>query len=132
MGGLRFFRLAAAVGAALAAMPAAVSAQPAAQPQNQCFLTANIAGFNAPDKRTVYVRVGVNQIYRLDLMTDCLSLPFRLSIGLQTTPGQPWVCSPLDATVLYNTGGIQQRCPVSAIHKLTPDEVASLPKKDRP
>jgi hypothetical protein len=132
MTGLRFFGIAALAGAALSVLPVAANAQPARASSNQCFLTRNIDGFNAPDSHTVYVRVGVNQFYRLDLMTDCLELPFRLSIGLETTPGEAWVCSPLDATVIYHTGGIPQRCPVKAIHKLTPEELAALPKRDRP
>ena len=132
MTGLRFFGMAALAGAALAAFTAAANAHPAGGSPNQCFLTRNIDGFNSPDSHTVYVRVGVNQFYRLDLMTDCLELPFWLSMGLETTPGEAWVCSPLDATVIYHTGGIPQRCPVKAIHKLSPDELAGLPKRDRP
>jgi hypothetical protein len=34
--------------------------------------------------------------------------------------------------VVYHETGMRERCPVSAMHKLTPDELAALPKKDRP
>ena len=111
-----------------------VSAQPAAGSShgNQCFLRSNINGFQAPDDRTVYIRVGVNDIYRLSLMVDCTSLSFRQGIGLESTPGDPWICSPIQATVVYRDVGIRNRCPVSDIHKLTPDEIAALPKRDLP
>ena len=111
-----------------------VSAQPAADSShgNQCFVRSNINGFQAPDDRTVYIRVGVNDIYRLSLMVDCTSLSFRQGIGLESTPGDPWICSPIQATVVYRDVGIRNRCPVSDIHKLTPDEIAALPKRDLP
>ena len=110
-----------------------VSAQPAAADSghgNQCFLRSNINGFQAPDDHTVYIRVGVNDIYRLSLMVDCTSLSFRQGIGLESTPGDPWICSPIQATVVYRDTGIRNRCPVSDIHKLTPAEIAALPKRD--
>lgn len=126
--------------AAAALAPAAVQAQPAAPPAskpadkqaNPCFYARNVNGFNAPDNHTVYIRVGVSDVYRLDLMMDCLDLTFRQSLGIRSTPGSSWICSPLDAEVVYRDVGAPQRCPVTAIHKLTPAEVAALPKRDRP
>ena len=114
--------------------PVAV-AQPAAADSgqgNQCFYTRNINGFQAPDDRTVYIRVGVRDIYRLSLMVGCTGLTFRQGIGLESTPGDSWICSPIQATVVYRDTGIRNRCPVSDIHKLTPAEIAALPKRDLP
>ena len=107
-------------------------AYPADKQAGQCFLSRNVNNFTAPDDHTVYVRVGVNEIYRLDLMTDCIDIPFRQSLGLESMPGNPWICSPLDATIVTRDTGIPQRCPVKAIQKLTPDQVTALPKRDRP
>ena len=50
----------------------------------------------------------------------------------QSSPGQSWICSPLEATVISGRNGMHQRCPVTAIHQLTPAEAAALPKRDRP
>lgn len=122
----------AALACALLAAPALALAQPAAKAANQCFLQADVNGFNAPDNHTVYIRVGVRDIYRLDLMTDCLDLTFRQSLGLKGSPASPWICSPLDAEIVYHETGMHEHCPVTAIHKLTPEEAAALPKKDRP
>ena len=109
------------------------SASPAAAKDEQaCFLRRDVQGFSAPNDHTVYLRVGVSQIYRLDLMGDCQGLTFRQSFGLEDRPASPWICSPLDATVVYRETGIRQRCPVTAIHKLTVDEMKALPKRDRP
>jgi hypothetical protein len=123
------------VGAALmgAALCLAAPAAGAASSHDTCFARSNVESFSAPDDHTVYLRVGVNDIYRLDLMTSCLDLTFRQGIGLEDQPANAFICSPLEATVVYRAaGGIPQRCPVKAIHKLTPAEVAALPKKDRP
>ena len=125
------FVVPAAAVAALALSAATAVAQPGSSGA-QCFARQNIEGFQAPDDHTVYLRVGVNQIYRLDLMVPCAGLSFRNDIGLWSTAGDPWICSPIEATVAYHEGGIPTRCPVSAIHRLTPAEVAALPKRDRP
>ena len=118
------------VGAALCLGAPAANA---ANSHDACFVRSNVESFSAPTDHTVYLRVGVNQYYRLDLMTNCLDLTFRQAIGLEDQPATPWICSPLEATVVYRAaGGIPQRCPVKAIHKLTPEEVAALPRKDRP
>lgn len=111
----------------------AVQAQPPARAGgSQCFVRRNINGFSAPNDSTVYIRVGVSDVWRLDLMTDCTGLSFHNAFGLEARPATAWICSPLDATVIVRQTGISQRCPVSAMHKLTPDEIAALPKRDRP
>jgi hypothetical protein len=115
-----------------AALWLAGSAAGAAKSQDACFARRNVESFNAPDDHTVYLRAG-NQYYRLDLMTHCLDLSFRQNIGLEDQPADAFICTPLEATVVYRAAGsIPQRCPVKALHKLTPAEVAAAPKKDLP
>ena len=105
----------------------------APKPEQACFWARNVNGFNAPDEKTVYIRVGVSEIYRLDLMYDCTGLTFKQDIGLEREPaGDSFICNPMQATVVYRDGGIPQRCPVTAIHKLSKDEIASVPKKFLP
>jgi hypothetical protein len=120
--------------AALAVATAALAAsQAAAQPhQQQCLYVHNINGFNAPDDHTVYVREGVNEVWRLDLMTDCVGLSFKQAFRLRSAGGDPWICEAIQAEVSIRDVGIPQRCPVSGLHRLTPEEVAALPKRFRP
>jgi hypothetical protein len=110
-------------------MPVTVAA---AKAERTCFVRRDVNGFSAPNDKTVYIRVGVRQVFRLDLMGSCPNLTFRQSLGLDDRPASPWICSPLEATIVYRQNGIRQRCPVTAIHKLTSEEVAALPKRDRP
>ena len=123
-----------ALAAVLAAAPVLAFAQGGSSAGNhdQCFLKRNVDSFSAPNDRTVYVEVGVRELYRLDLMHDCTGITFKTGIGFETTPGFDWVCSPLDATVIVSDAGVSQRCPVTAIHHLTPAERDALPKRDRP
>ncbi|HZC17377.1 MAG TPA: DUF6491 family protein [Caulobacteraceae bacterium] len=124
----------AAIAASVVLSAPVVRAQPAGQSSNsQCFWRRDIYGFMAPDDRTVYLRVGVSAIYRLDLLVDCTSLTHRQGIGLESIPGSDrQIYSPVQATIVYDDVGIRNRCPVRAIHKLTPAEVAALPKRDLP
>jgi hypothetical protein len=65
-------------------------------------------------------------------MGDCTGISFRNRLALKTTPGNSWICSPLDVTVINTQMGSNQRCPVTGLHRLTSDEVAVLPKRDKP
>lgn len=109
----------------------AVHAQPKPTP-DACIFVRNINGFSAPNDSTVLVRVGVKDIYRLDLMSPCIGITFDQRLSLDSSPGRSWICSPLEATVISGRTGGRQRCPVTAIHKLTVEEVAALPRRDRP
>ena len=109
--------------------PATAAPRPVGQ---QCFLPRDVAGFSAPDDHTLYVRVGADKVYRLDLMVDCDNLTYRQAVGLETIPAQSWICHPDDVTVIYHDTAMPERCPVSAIRRLTAEEVAALPKRDRP
>jgi hypothetical protein len=111
----------------------AVGAGPAAaRGNNQCLLSTNVENFSAPDDHTVYLRVGVKQIWKLGLMNDCLELPYHLNVSLQATPGDPWICQPVQATIIDHGGAVPRRCPVTSMRLLTPSEVVALPKNLRP
>jgi len=95
-------------------------------------MVRNINGFNAPNDRTVYIRSGASDIWRVDLMNDCTGLSFRQDIRLHSLAGDPWICGPIQAEVSFRDTGIAERCPVTGLHKLTADEVTALPRRDRP
>jgi len=129
--------LAAAAAAILVggASPAALakSATTPTPGKNQCFYSNMVSSFAAPDDKTVYVRVGVNDVYRFDLMGPCPDIDWNQSIGLVSRSGSSWICSGLDATIVSRATGLgPQRCPVTHMQKLTPQEVAALPPRARP
>ncbi len=105
-------------------------AKPAAR--NQCFWTRNVTGFAAPDDHTVYVRVNYRDVYRLDLMVACPDVNWNQRIALVSRGGSN-ICSALDAEIVSHATGIgRQRCPVKTLTKLTPEEIAALPKHAKP
>lgn len=126
-----------AFGGALAAVlllsAAAADATDAPKPkaERSCFLTRNVNSWSAADDKTVYVRVGVKDVYRLDLFGTCPDIDWNWSIALESH-GSSWICSPLDATIIAQSPIGPQRCPVTKVTKLTPAEAAALPKKHKP
>lgn len=127
--------IAIAAAASLALFAAAAQAQdsPAAKPasKNECFWTRNVTSFAAPDDHTVYVRVGVRDVYKFDLMISCPDIDWNQRLALVSTSGS--VCDRMDAEIVSHSPGIgRQRCPISHMHKLTPEEIAALPRRAKP
>lgn len=126
-----------ALGVAGAGVPAGAladskSGKPASQ--DTCFWARNITGFAAPDDHTVYVRVNQRDVYRLDLMISCPDVNWNERIGLESSHGAGGsICNALDAEIISHATGIgRQRCPVKTLTKLTPEQVAALPKGAKP
>jgi hypothetical protein len=130
--------------AAATAWACTASAQPQSQPQNsaparssqpkhECFNARFVTSFSAPDQETVYVRVGVREVWKLKLFAPCLDVDWRTSIALKTRTGGDFICSGLDAELIVPSRAFgRQRCLVSDVSKLSPAEIAALPKRDRP
>ncbi|MGI9170351.1 MAG: DUF6491 family protein [Caulobacteraceae bacterium] len=125
------FRLTILAGLAASLAGAALAPPPAAR--QACFYAKNADNFVAVDDRTVNVRVGVGQVYRLKLFASCVGVAFAQSIALRSSPGS-FICSGsgngVDLFIRTSTG--PQRCPVTAIRKLSAAEIAAMPKKQRP
>ncbi|MFI4965420.1 MAG: DUF6491 family protein [Caulobacterales bacterium] len=123
----------AAVAAALLALGAtAAAAADKPAPRNQCFWARNVSSFAAPDNRTLYVRVGVNQVYRFDMFAPCQDMDWNQRLALVSRGGDS-ICSGMDAEVISHATGLgRQRCAVRNMRKLTPQEVAALPRGSRP
>jgi hypothetical protein len=126
--------LAAAATALLLALSATAAGAADKPSTDQCFWARNITSFAAPDDHTVYVKVGMRDVYRLDLMISCPDVDWNQRVALQSSHGAGGsICGPLDAEIISHATGLgPQRCPVKAMHKLTPEEIAALPKKAKP
>lgn len=124
--------------AALAALLALAGAQASAaeprpaKPAKSCFSAHNVSNFAVVDDRTVNIRVGVRDVYRLDLLGACPDIDGQTKIGIKSH-GSSFICSPLDATLIAaGPFGRLQRCEVKQLRKLTPEEIQALPSRDRP
>jgi hypothetical protein len=96
-----------------------------------CFFTRNVNGFAAPDDRTLYVRVGVRDVYKFDMFGSCPDIDWNQSLALVSRPSSS-ICSGMDAEVISHSAIGPQRCPVRNVQKLTAEEVKALPKRARP
>ncbi len=104
-----------------------------ASPAHACFPRSMISGFNAPDEHTLYLRVSVRDIYRIETMGPCPDMDWSMRLGIEDRGGGGWICTGDLADVIVADSGLGHlRCPVRIGPKLTPEEVAALPKKSRP
>ena len=116
---------------------AAADPTPAASPppsHSACFWRQDVSGFAAHDDTAIYLRVGVRDVYELKMFGNCFDLSWLHHIGLQSH-GMSNICegSNPDVDVIVRDIGIgHQRCPVTSVRKLTPAEIAALPRDARP
>lgn len=113
--------------------PSVSTAKPYAA-DRACFYSRHIDSFNAPDDRTVYLRVGVRTVYEVKLFAPCTDVDWNQRIAL-TSHGSDWICEGAGAVgvdIITHSPIGRQRCPVSSIRRLTAEETAALPKRDRP
>jgi len=125
--------IAAAALAAMAAGPAGSVDRPdQPKPPSQCFHTSMINGFAAPDDENLYIRVGVNDVYHFTMLTHCQDLDWDQRVALVARSGG-FICHALDAEVVARATGLgRQRCAIKSMEKLTPAEIAALPKHAKP
>ena len=80
------------------------------------------------DEQAVNVHVGVKDVYRLELFGRCPDIDWNQQIALVSRGGNS-ICSGLDATIITKGPFGPQRCPVSKVTKLSPEEVTALKAK---
>jgi hypothetical protein len=99
---------------------------------NKCFYSRNVTSFAAPDERNLYVQVNNRDVYHFEMFGPCPDIDWNQRLTLIARPG-PWICDGMDAEVVTHAAGIgRQKCMVRHMRKLTPEEVAALPKHARP
>ena len=104
-----------------------------AKPARQCFYLSDWRGWTAPDKNTLYMKVRGRDVYRVDLAYGSNQLTWPGSHLVSVVRGPDSVCHPLDLDLRVSDGfGFAMPIRAKAITKLTPEEIAALPKKSRP
>ena len=128
------FTLALATAAALAIAGQAAAQAPAsaAAQARDCFYSGAARGFSAVDDETLNLRVGGrSDIVQIKLFAPSNDLKFANGVALISRGGS-FICSKLDATLVVPGPAGPQRYPVTSIRRLTAQEVAALPAKQRP
>lgn len=105
--------------------------EPAAKAPRQCFSARSVNNFASNDARVVNVRVGVRDVYQLEMLGRCPDVDWANSIAIRAR-GSNYICTGLDAEVIAPSPIGPQRCAVSRIRKLSAEEAKALPKHARP
>jgi hypothetical protein len=133
---MRKLRSAAILGLAAASLIGLSSAyaDPAGSRPSRCFNARDWRGWTVtPDGKSMFIRTGVRNIYRLDFANGCRA---ARGIGVHLVTrirGSSSICSPLDLDLKVSDGlGFASPCIVSGITALSTDEAAALPKALKP
>jgi hypothetical protein len=115
----------AGAGAAMIALPAA--AQP--DTPHDCFLVRDLRNHTVGDDHTLYFDVGGRSVYRAEMSNNCFAAVSSSDpIVLRDKVGTGRICKPLELDVAAQG----TRCIVSSLTRLTPAEVAALPRRVKP
>jgi hypothetical protein len=118
--------LAAAAGALAVTLPAAVVAQPSPQ---SCFHLSHLDNSRmAENNQVMYLRVYGNQYYRMDFTTSC-NRSGNEPLVLRPV-NDDLICHAIDVNV--SVRGTREGCIPTSLTRLTPDQVAAIPPRDRP
>ncbi len=105
----------------------------AAAAADQCFRTQDMNNHKIVDDHTLYAAVGIRDVYRFEVSGACLATATNSDpLVIRTVAGNNLVCKALDIDLSISRGGMTSACIVERIVKLTPEEVAAIPKKLRP
>ena len=133
---LPLFEAGAAAGLALGLAGAAAAADtpPAQKGHDNCFRSSDWDGWHAPNDKTLYLRVRLHDIYQVDLNSPSSMLTWPDTHLVNVIRGSNYICSPLDLqlTVTQNNSSAREPLFLKTITKLTPEQIAAIPKKDLP
>ena len=123
---------------ALAAKPAPTLATPAPAsgtglPTGQCFRSNDIRNHTVVGRDTLLLAVNSRETYRVTMKGGCLAGAISSDpIITRSPPGSPIICKPIDMDIAIGRPGFPSQCIVDSIVKMSPEEVAALPKKLKP
>jgi hypothetical protein len=119
--------LAATAALTVAALPAQ------AAPERACFRMHDMESHSIVDNHTIYVSARGRDVYRITTSNNCFATKSRSDpLITRSSGGSDMICKPIDLDLQVGGSGGVSPCIVSGIAKLTPAEVAAIPKKLRP
>jgi len=136
---LRLAIAAALGGAMLSSAVIAAQPSPLAPPppsgtglsNGQCILSRDIRNHTIADDHNLLFDVN-GQVYRMTVSNNCLAAAVDSDPLLIRQQGSIRICKPIDLDVSIAKGAAPSPCIVDSISRLTPEQVAALPKKLKP
>ncbi len=123
-----------ALSLALAALaPIAASAQTSSAPARQCFFSRDWRGWKAVDDKSMYIRIGLHDLYRVEFKNGCPGLTSpNAHLITQSRTGDN-VCSALDLDIkVSDLQGFSTPCIATGLTKLSAAEAQAVPKRLQP
>ena len=118
------------------AAPAQTSTADTKDDHSQCFFIEEFQQWRDVDDKTIYIRVNLNDYYRLDMASSCPELTYPSPHLISKTVGPRSVCTALDWDLRvadgFGPGSVATSCIVKTMTKLTPAEAAAIPKSYKP
>ena len=115
---------------------AAIGTSAAAKPDHgdACFLSRDWQDWSAPGNGDfLLLRVGLHDIYRVGLAPGTHVHKDIDRFLVNIVRGSSWICSPLDLDLtLSDHQGFREPLIAHSLRKLTPEEVATIPRRDLP
>jgi len=100
---------------------------------HSCFYLSQWQNWHAPNPDVIYLRVRVNDIYRLDLSHPEPMLQDAFAHLISREHGDDSVCGPIDLDLSVSDGeGFRAPIFAKSITRLTPQQIALIPRKDLP
>ena len=128
---IRLLPLVLAAAALSAGASQAMAADPA--PGRQCFRVSQMDGHTVADPKTLYVGVRRNDVFRIDMNSSCLAgANMGDPLVIETVGGGDLVCRPIDLSLKVAGSIGLSPCIVKSITRLTPPQIAALPRKLKP
>ena len=122
-----------ALGLVLVSLAGSAMAADVSKPYRSCFRISQLQSTRPDGDKRIYAKVDSGEVFRLDLKSQCPELLHDHGVVLTPAAGNDVVCSAIELDVAArNVDGGSAPCFLDTITKLTPDEVAALPRKARP
>jgi hypothetical protein len=125
-----------ALAAVMALSLAATAARADAPDRHQSCFPVGTSWTNwsaAPGGDVLYLRVHINDIYRVDLTPGSRVYKSPGYFLVNVVRGSGWICSAIDLDLsLAGDYGYRKPLIVTSLRKLTPAEIAAIPKRDLP
>lgn len=97
----------------------------------QCLRVADARNFAVAGERTLNVKANINEYYQLEIAPNCQGFNFENVVGLKSRTVNPYACEARELEILTSvqSGG---RCEVLSMRRMSAEEVAALPAREKP
>lgn len=102
-------------------------------PTGQCVRSHDFRNHTIADSRTLLIDYNGQATYRLTMVGSCLAGATSSDpIITRQPPGASLICKPIDLDIAVSRSGFTTPCIVESIVKMSPAEVAALPRRLKP